>query len=89
MIISINRPISDPGICGTGGTNFDSEKTSLFLFFFTLEIKLGISTLRGENTFSRLQFMGNFSFFPFFFLSATRPGKYCKTYCSFCANNLL
>ena len=88
MIISINRPISDPGICGTGGTNFDSEKTYLF-FAFTLEIKLGISTLSGENTFSRLQFMGNFSFFPSFFFRRPDQVNTVRLTAVFGANNLL
>ena len=64
VITNTNRPFSgaDPGICGTGETNFDSENT--WFLFLRLEIKNGLSTLRGEKAPCHLQFIKNFSFFP-------------------------
>ena len=70
VITNTNRPFSgaDPGICGTGETNFDSENT--WFLFLRLEIKNGLSTLRGEKASCHLQFIKNFSFFHLF-LSTT------------------
>ena len=51
VITNTNRPFSgaDPGICGTGETNFDSETNF---------------EIRGEKAPCHLQFIKNFSFFP-------------------------
>ena len=64
VITNTNRPFSgaDPGICGTGETNFDSENT--WFLFLRLKIKNGLSTLRGEKAPCHLQSIKNFSFFP-------------------------
>ena len=64
VITNTNRPFSgaDPGICGTGETNFDSENT--WFLFLRQEIKNGLSPLRGEKASCHLQSIKNFSFFP-------------------------
>ena len=64
VITNTNRPFSgaDPGICGTGETNFDSENT--WFLFLGLEIKNGLSTLRERKRPVISSPFENFSVFP-------------------------
>ena len=83
MITNTNRPFSgaDPGICGTGETNFDSENT--WFLFLRLEIKNGLSTLRGEKAPCHLQFIKNFSFFPSLSFDEPNQVNTVRPNCSF------
>ena len=83
MITNTNRPFSraDPGICGTGETNFDSENT--WFLFLRLEIKNGLSTLRGEKAPCHLQFIKNFSLFPSLSFDEPNEVNTVRLNCSF------
>ena len=83
VITNTNRPFSgaDPGICGTGETNFDSENT--WFLFLRLEIKNGLSTLRGEKAPCHLQFIKNFSFFPSLSFDEPNQVNTVRLNCSF------
>ena len=87
MITNTNRPFSgaDPGICGTGETNFDSENT--WFLFLRLEIKNGLSTLRGEKAPCHLQFIKNFSLFPSLSFDEPNQVNTVRLNCSFFGAN--
>ena len=83
MITNTNRPFSgaDPGICGAGETNFDSENR--WFLFLRLEIKNGLSTLRGEKVPCHLQFIKNFSLFPSLSFDEPNQVNTVRRNCSF------
>ena len=83
VITNTDRPFSgaDPGICGMGETNSDSENT--WFLFLRLEIKNGLSTLRGEKASCHFQFIQNFSFFPSLSFDEPNQVNTVRRNCSF------